>query len=82
MAGMISMAGTQNTTSTSSFFTSGFKVSTNATASEGVMFIFQLPAIIFFLPINLNPFPFRQKSGVLFIVSRHNTRKRFALEEL
>ena len=47
--GMISIAGTQNTTSTSSLTTNGFNVSTNLTASLGVMFIFQLPAIIFFL---------------------------------
>ena len=47
--GIMSIAGTQNTTSTSSLFTSGFRVSTNLTASLGVMFIFQLPAIIFFL---------------------------------
>ena len=47
--GMISMAGTQKTTSTSSFATSGFNVLTNSTASLGVMFIFQFPAIIFFL---------------------------------
>ena len=43
------MAGTQKTTSTSSFATSGFNVLTNSTASLGVMFIFQFPAIIFFL---------------------------------
>ena len=47
--GMISMAGTQKTTSTSSFATSGFNVLTNSTASLGVMFIFQFLAIIFFL---------------------------------
>ena len=45
------MAGTQNTTSTSSFATNGFNSFTRATASDGVMFIFQLPAIIFFLDI-------------------------------
>ncbi len=49
--GMISIAGTQNTTSTSSFATNGFNSFTKATASLGVMFIFQLPAIIFFLDI-------------------------------
>ena len=49
--GRISIAGTQNTTSTSSLATNGFKVSTNLTASLGVMFIFQFPAIIFFLDI-------------------------------
>ena len=38
-------------TITPSFTTNGFKVSTNLTASLGVMFIFQLPAMIFFLDI-------------------------------
>ena len=47
IAGIMSMAGTQNTTSTSSFATNGFNSFTRATASDGVMFIFQLPAIIF-----------------------------------
>ena len=51
--GTMSIAGTQNTTSTSSFTTNGFNVSTNLTASLGVMFIFQLPAIIFFLAMIL-----------------------------
>ena len=53
--GTMSIAGTPNTTSTSSFCTSGFRVSTNLTASLGVMFIFQFPAIIFFLAIFLSP---------------------------
>ena len=48
-AGTMSMAGTQNTTSASAPATSGFRVSINAMASEGVLFIFQFPAIIFFL---------------------------------
>ena len=43
------LAGTQNTTSASAPATSGFRVSINARASEGVLFIFQFPAIIFFL---------------------------------
>ena len=51
--GTMSIAGTQNTTSTSSFATSGFSSSTRATASLGVLFIFQLPAIIFFLAMIL-----------------------------
>ena len=51
IAGIISIAGTQNTTSTSSFATNGFNSFTSATASLGVLFIFQLPAIIFFLAI-------------------------------
>ena len=53
--GMMSIAGTQNTTSASSVLTSGFNVSTSATASDGVMFIFQFPAIIFFLAMVLYP---------------------------
>ena len=52
IAGMISIAGTQNTTSTSSFATNGFNSFTRATASLGVLFIFQLPAIIFLLAIS------------------------------
>ena len=46
-AGIKEIAGTQNTTSTSSFFTSGFNSSINFTVSLGVLFIFQFPAIIF-----------------------------------
>ena len=53
--GTMSIAGTQNTTSTSSFATNGFSSSTRATASLGVLFIFQLPAIIFFLAIIWSP---------------------------
>ena len=49
IAGTKSIAGTQNTTSTSSLATNGFNSLINATASLGVLFIFQLPAIIFFL---------------------------------
>ena len=49
--GMISIAGTQNTTSASSVTTRDLSVFTSSTASEGVIFIFQLPAIIFFLAI-------------------------------
>ena len=60
MAGTKSIAGTQNTTSTSSFATNGFNSFINATASLGVLFIFQLPAIIFFLmfmsPLYVNTF--------------------------
>ena len=52
IAGMMSIAGTQNTTSTSSFATNGFNVFTSSTASEGVIFIFQFPAIIFFLAMS------------------------------
>ena len=47
IAGIMSIAGTQNTTSTSSFAQSGFNIFTNSTASLGVLFIFQLPATIF-----------------------------------
>ena len=53
--GMMSIAGTQNTTSASSVLTSGFNVSTSATASDGVMFIFQFPAMIFFLAMVIYP---------------------------
>ena len=49
--GIISIAGTQNTTSTLSFLTKGLSSFTRATASLGVLFIFQLPAIIFVLDI-------------------------------
>ena len=49
IAGTMLIAGTQNTTSTSSFCTNGFNSLIKATASLGVLFIFQLPAIIFFL---------------------------------
>ena len=52
--GTISIAGTQYTTSTLSFFTKSFNSFTKATASLGVLFIFQLPAIILLLAI-LNP---------------------------
>ena len=51
ITGMMSIAGTQNTTSASSVATSGFNVFTSSTASDGVMFIFQFPAMIFFLAI-------------------------------
>ena len=57
IAGIMSIAGTQNTTSASSFATSGANSFTNAFASLGVLFIFQFPAIIFFLAILLySPF--------------------------
>src|SRR5699024_11004505 len=54
--GTMSIAGTQKTTSTSSFATNGFKVFTNSTASLGVMFIFQFPAIIFLLAMGITFF--------------------------
>ena len=49
--------------------TSGFKFSTNLTASLGVMFIFQFPAIIFFLAIFLSPFYLLHSNCNFFVVS-------------
>ena len=49
LTGIISMAGTQKTTSTLSVFTLSLRRFTSSTASFGVLFIFQFPAIIFFL---------------------------------
>ena len=51
IAGMMSIAGTHRSTSTSSFATRGFNVLISSTAWLGVIFIFQLPAMIFFLAI-------------------------------
>ena len=51
IAGIMLIAGTQNTTSASSVATKGFNSLINATASLGVLFIFQFPAIIFLLAI-------------------------------
>ena len=72
--GIMSIAGTQNTTSTSSLATNGFNSSTKATASLGVLFIFQFPATIFFLAIFPNLL-------ILFIVSCCYTREFFSFKE-
>ena len=73
MAGIISIAGTQKTTSTSLFATNGFNSFISAVVSEGVLFIFQFPAIIFLLDIKL--------SNLLSIVCSCNTRKFLTLKE-
>ena len=62
-------------------------------ASLGVMFIFQFPAIIFFLAISyilliyFIKYPSAAETAAvfyenLFVISSHNTRKLFALQEL
>ena len=59
-----------------------FKVFTNSTAWLGVMFIFQLPAIIFFLAIVRFLLIIDIITCSLFIICCYNARKVLALKEL
>ena len=68
--GTMSIAGTQYTTSTASFLTKSFNSFTKATASLGVLFIFQLPAIILFLAMILFPFYNNLLMGAIFTIHK------------